>query len=158
MELETEVKSLSTDPYAFAIKASHAYFVGWKTVGHIPREISRYVYFFIKEENGKVFGTLRSLKNKASPIPSGGLEFPLSLTFLCKGKWVVDTMEEFIKNFYTFKYNGNRSVDTSDSENEEDDDYQTIVLEQKTRRLKRGKKVNQTKSIYKSTRTYLFLL
>ena len=29
MELETEAKSLSTDPYACAIKAGHSYFVGW---------------------------------------------------------------------------------------------------------------------------------
>ena len=46
VELETDVKSLSTEPYACAIKARHSYFVGWKIVGHIPREISRYVYFF----------------------------------------------------------------------------------------------------------------
>ena len=38
-------------------------------------------------------------------------------------------MEEFIQNFYTFEYSENQSVDTSDSENEEEDDYQTIVLE-----------------------------
>ena len=64
VELETDAKSLSTDPHACAIKAMHSYFVGWKTAGHIPREISRYVYFFIKEENVKVFGTLKSLKYK----------------------------------------------------------------------------------------------
>ena len=112
-----------------AIKARHSYFVGWKTVGHIPREISRYVYFFIKEENGKVFGTVKSLKYKVSPILSGGLEVPLSLIFSCKLKWIVDIMEEFIRNFYTFEYSGNQSVDTSDSEDEKEVDYQTVVLE-----------------------------
>ena len=65
---------------------------GWKTVGNIPREISHYVYFFIKEENGKVFGTLKVL---------------LSLTFSCKEKWVIDTVEEFIENFNSFEYSGN---------------------------------------------------
>ena len=84
--------------------------------------------FFIKEENGKVFGTPKSLKYKTSPIPSGGLEVPLSLTFSCKEKWVVDTMEEFIQNFYTFEYSGNQSLDTSASEDEDEDDYQTIML------------------------------
>ena len=78
---------------------------------HIPREISPYLYFLLKK------------KYKASPIPSGGLEVPLSLTFSCKEKWVIDTMEEFIQNFYTFEYNGNQSVDTNDSEDEEQDDY-----------------------------------
>ena len=51
------------------------------------------------------------------------------MAFSCKEKWVVDTIEEFIQNFYTFEYRGNQSIDTSDSENEEEDDYQTTVLE-----------------------------
>ena len=51
------------------------------------------------------------------------------MAFSCKEKWVVDTIEEFIQNFYTFEYSGNQSIDTSDSENEEEDDYQTTVLE-----------------------------
>ena len=71
------------------------------------------------------------MKYKASLIPSGGLEVPLSLTFSCNLKWVVDTMEEFIQNFYTFRYSRNQSVDNSDSKDEEEDDYQTIVLEPK---------------------------
>ena len=29
-------------------------------------------------------------------------------------------MEEFIQNFYTFEYSGNESLDTSDSEDEEE--------------------------------------
>ena len=64
VELETDAKSLSTDLYECAIKAKISYFIGWKTVENIPREISPYVYFFIKEENGKVLGTLKSLKKK----------------------------------------------------------------------------------------------
>ena len=122
MELETDVKTLLTNPYACAIKAKDSYTVRWKTAGCIPRGISRYVYSFIKKENGKDFGTLKSSKYKVSPIPSGGLEVSLSLTFSCKEKRVVDTMEEFIQSFYTFKYGGNQSVDTSDSEDKEEDD------------------------------------
>ena len=123
VELETDVKSLSTDPYASAIKARHSYFVDWKTVGYILREISGDVYFFIKEEHGKVFGTLKSLKYKVSPTPFEGLEVPLSLTFSRKEKWVVDTMEKFIQNFCTFEYSGNQSVETSDSEDKEKDEH-----------------------------------
>lgn len=51
-------------------------------MGHIPREISRNVCLFIKEKDEKVFGTLKWPKYKASPIPSGDLEAPLSLKFL----------------------------------------------------------------------------
>ena len=61
VELETNT-TLSTDPYVCAIKTKNPYFNDRKTVEHIPREISRYVYFFIKEEDGNVSGTLKSLK------------------------------------------------------------------------------------------------
>lgn len=54
---------------------------------YILRQIARYVYFLIKEEKGKVFGTVKA---------------PLSLTFSCKEKWVTDTVEEFVENFYSF--------------------------------------------------------
>lgn len=87
MELETDTKSLSNNPYACAIKAKHSYFIGWKSVGYILREIASYVYFLIKEEKGKVFGTVKA---------------PLSLTFSCNEKWVIDTVEEFVENFYSF--------------------------------------------------------
>ena len=87
--------------------------------------------FFIKEENWKVFGTLKSLKYKASPISSEGLEVRLSLTFSRKEKWVIDTKEEFVENFYSFEYSANlHSIsDTNGSDDEEDNDYETITLE-----------------------------
>ena len=48
VELETNKSSNKIDPYACAIRAKEECFKGWKTVGHIPREISRHVYFFYK--------------------------------------------------------------------------------------------------------------
>ena len=41
MELEKDAKSLSTYPYACTIKGKHSYFLGWKTVGHIPGVFNR---------------------------------------------------------------------------------------------------------------------
>ena len=55
-------------------------------------------------------------------------------------------MEEFIQNFYTFEYCGNQSVDTSNSEEKGEDDYQTIVLEPENEEDEEREK-NQTKSI-----------
>ena len=70
------------------------------------------------KENGKVFGTLKSLKYKISSIPSGGSEVPHSLTSPCEEKCVIDTMEEFVENFYSFEYSDNvYSIDyTNDSD------------------------------------------
>ena len=40
VELEKDAKSLSTYPYAYTIKGKHSYFLGWKTVEHIPGVIN----------------------------------------------------------------------------------------------------------------------
>ena len=48
------------------------------TVGHIPREISRFIYFFM-EIGGMVEGTVVDLAKIRSPMPSGGLEIKLEL-------------------------------------------------------------------------------
>ena len=81
ISLETDKKSKDIDPYACAIKCMVGTPEMLKTVGHIPREISRHIYFFIKEENGKIDGIVDSLEYRPSPIPAGGLEIPLMLNF-----------------------------------------------------------------------------
>ena len=50
------------------------------TVGHIPREISRYTNYFIKEV-GTVDGIVLSTIYRQSPIPSGGTEIAIQLNF-----------------------------------------------------------------------------
>ena len=47
----------------------HVYFTGWKTIGHILREVSRYVIFLFKQRGDRVYGKLKSLKCEPSPIP-----------------------------------------------------------------------------------------
>ena len=98
------------------------YFTGWKTVGHIPSQILRYVYFFIKQERDRVYGKLKSLKYKTSPIPSGGLEVPLK--FESQDKWVTDAMEKFVGNLYSF------------DEDEEEIDFETIEYKIQMRMMK----------------------
>ena len=46
-----------------------------KTVGHIPREISRHVYFFLKEENGNIDGTVKSLEYRPLSRPEAFVAF-----------------------------------------------------------------------------------
>ena len=77
------------------------YFSNLITFGYIPREISRYAYFFIKTENGKVNGHVKSLTYRPSPIPSGDLETPLKLTFLCGQRETLDIMKAFLNSLKT---------------------------------------------------------
>ena len=74
-EIKTNQSSIANDRYACALKAKEKYFDGWKTVGYVSREILRYIYFFIKKENGKITGNVKSLNYKPSPIPSGDLRY-----------------------------------------------------------------------------------
>ena len=62
------------DKYAVAVKQ------GQKTVGHIPREISKTVAFFLKH-GGKVSCRVVSEKHQPSDIAKGGLEIPCVYIF-----------------------------------------------------------------------------
>ena len=42
--------SIKVNPYACVIRVKGKYFDITKTLGHIPREVSRHVYFFIKKD------------------------------------------------------------------------------------------------------------
>ena len=93
--METKKYSLEVDPYACAIKIKNRFFDGLIPVGHIHREISRYLHFFIKIEDGKVIGHVKSLTYRPSPIPSGGLEISLRLMFTCDDKLTLYLMNGF---------------------------------------------------------------
>ena len=98
VKMETKKSSLKVDPYACAIKVKNRFFDSLITVGHIPREISWHLHFFIKIEGGKVIGHVKSLTYKLSSIPSGGLEIPLQLTFTCDDKLTLNLMNRFVKS------------------------------------------------------------
>ena len=132
-EIYTNQSSIAIDPYACAVKAKEKYFDGCKTVGYVPREISRYICFFIKKENGKITGNLKPLNYKPSPILSEELEIPLQLTSSCPMEWIRDKMKDFIDAFYSYDFtdilHNDESSDDSDIEIElesvdvvEDDD------------------------------------
>ena len=65
--LETSQSSKKVDPNACAMRAKEKYFNGQKTVGNIPIEISRHVYYFIKTDGDFVNGKVISTKFRPSP-------------------------------------------------------------------------------------------
>ena len=52
-----------------------------KTVGLISWEVSRHTYFYIKEEGGRMDGSVLSTRYHPSPIPSGGVEILSMMIF-----------------------------------------------------------------------------
>ena len=126
IEIETNQSSIAIDPYSCAVKAKEKYFDGWKTVGDVPREISQCIYFFIKKENRKITDNVKSLNYKPSPIPSGGLEIPLQLTFSCPVEWARDKMKDFIDNFYSYDFTGILRIDESSDDRDIEIDFESV--------------------------------
>ena len=94
-------------------------------MGHIPREISRHVYYFLTAEGGTVSGHVVSTEHRYSPIPAGGLEIPLLLKFACADQEILLKMKAFVNAQYDYNFTGTRVVD---SEDEEDEDVIEIIL------------------------------
>ena len=85
-----------------------------KAVGHVPREISRYIFFVLKKENGKVDGFVYSTPYQPSPIPERGLEIPLKLTFKSLDFITHQKMNHFMTNLYSYDYEEKAETDEED--------------------------------------------
>ena len=74
------------------------------TVGHVPLEVSKLCYYFICH-NVEISGVVEDSRHRRSPIPSGGLEVKLKLTFKGLGD-IVCKMKQLIREAYTWEYTG----------------------------------------------------
>ena len=68
VQLETNKDSKKFDPYCCAMKSMVSEKL--ETVGHIQREVSRHTYFYIKEEEGHIHGSVLPTRYCPSPHPS----------------------------------------------------------------------------------------
>ena len=126
IEIESNQSSIAVDPYACAVKAKDKYFDEWKNVRHLLRENPWYIYFFIKKENGKITGNVKSLNYKPLPIPSGGLEILQQLTFSCPVEWVRDKMKDFLDDFYSYDFTGILHNDESSDDSDIEIDLESV--------------------------------
>ena len=70
--------------------------IGPITVGHVPRELSGFIFYFI-QEGGSVTGTVASTTPRISPIPEGGLEVPILMRFTHENKTISSKMETLVR-------------------------------------------------------------
>ena len=101
LEIEQEYGNVE-DPFAMAIKAKPRFRVRfWETVGHIPREISRFCHYFINY-GGFLEGRVSNPRYRPSPIPSGGLEIPIRLVVKRNDSdyRVFQKMKNLLKEYY----------------------------------------------------------
>ena len=74
------------------------------TVGHIPLEVSKHCHYFMCH-GGEINGVVEDSRHRLSPIPSGGLEIKLKLTFKGLGD-IVYKMKQLIRESYSWEYTG----------------------------------------------------
>ena len=79
-EKETDEKALMHDKHAVAWKRKVKSKLVPDIVGHVPRELSRAVWYFL-DLGGKAIGNVFERKYYPSPIPRGGLEIILKVKF-----------------------------------------------------------------------------
>ena len=93
-------------------------FVQWEIVGHLPREISRFCHYFVNY-GGALEGRVRDRKYRASPIPSHGLEIPITLVIKIHDAEdrIFQRMRDLVLEYYT-----EPDLIRSSGHNEDEDD------------------------------------
>ena len=79
------------------------------------------------------------LNCKSSPIPSGGLEIPLQLTFSCPMEWVRDKLKDFIDDFYSYDFTGILHNDESSDDSDIEIDLEKVDVVEDDDEEKAGK-------------------
>ena len=92
---EKDIVSLQIDPYCCAITITCVDKIGPVTFGHILREISRFVCFFLHEQSA-ISGTVVDTEPRISPIPEEGLEIKLLLNFTHPVEQILNRMKESV--------------------------------------------------------------
>ena len=108
---------MQIDPYAIAWKRKVQSKIVADTVGYVPQEISRFVFYFL-ERGGSLSGTVHSERYVASPIPKGGLEIIIDAQFSMdveKRRYLERLMEliksNYVLNVYQGEEEANNEVD-----------------------------------------------
>ena len=93
--------ALKIDPYSVAWMLKKKDKLVPIVVGHVPREISRFVSYFI-HYGGRLAGIVLSPECKSSPIPKGGLETILKVKFSIEDSYrkVLKRLKELIDEYY----------------------------------------------------------
>ena len=104
------------------MKPKYKYFRGWRTVGHIPREILQSVYFFIKQEGERIYGKLKEnpLRFLQEVLRSHCYSNLNPKTNVSRIQW------KNLENFYSFNFAGDLVINDED---EEEIDIETLDIQ-----------------------------
>ena len=101
-------------------------------MGHVPRKYYAIAIFFLKD-GGNITGHSIYTNYKVSPIPAGGLEVPLLLTFSVKSERIFELMKSFVNDLYEYDYTGEQAKNNEEeSSDDEEIDIQITIEENAT--------------------------
>ena len=102
LEIENDYGNVH-DPFALSLNAqsNRRRLAMYDIVGHIPREISRFCYYFLNY-GGSLQARVRDTHHRRSPIPKGGLEIPILLIIKKNAAdfHVFEKMKELVEEYY----------------------------------------------------------
>ena len=96
-------RALREDPFSVAWKLVRVDRIVPDIVGHIPREIFRFVHFFI-QHGGQLSAQILSGRYRPSPVPKGGLEIILMAKFKISDKQraLLTRLNDLVSDNYSF--------------------------------------------------------
>jgi len=89
---ETRVAALVEDKYAMAVKSDD------KTIGHIPKDLSKITYFFLKKD-GKFNVKITGPRQYSRDLIQGGMELPCTYTYSTTDEGLYGQLVELIADF-----------------------------------------------------------
>ena len=69
---------------------------------------------------------------KVSPIPAGGLEVPLLLTFSVESERIFQLMKSFVNDLYEYDYAGEQAKNNEDENSDDEEIVIQITVENST--------------------------
>ena len=129
-EQETDLVALLEDPYAIAWKLQKKDKLVPLAVGHIPQEILRFVWCFIKY-GGKGCAQVHSERPRLSPIPSDGLEILLmaKLRISDEKSWCLAHLKTLIERNYQVAEKEEDDLHDQEEDICDDNEDDTTILE-----------------------------
>ena len=129
-------KPLLADSFAVAWKRKTITKLTPDVVGHIPREISRAVYFLLTH-GGIVLGRVDSSRYYPSPIAKGGLEILINAEFIISKELVriIERLNSIIEENYKSPLASTGSIEHIDlngfekDENDHTIDFQVAIID-----------------------------
>ena len=101
----------------------------WLAVGHIPRQISRHCYIFLKE-GGNITGHLICTNYKSISDSYWWFRGSIAANFFVKNERIFELMKSFFNDLYEYNYAGQQAKNNKEESSNNEEIYIQITIEE----------------------------